>query len=189
MIIKASESDWNRVGELQGYLSKMSKCGAYVQVFNIKPPLDYQQTTNRKNVLTCMVSEWKRKLLCHPSAHSSRVLVFRHHICMVVDASVTQGIVISVLGVCAGIGFLIWVERQGDRSQQRTNSQPCVVCNGNKRIACAICKGTGKNVVAKRLDEVCYICKGAGKVTCNNCAGSGIQPRYLDRYSPEDFMD
>lgn len=35
----------------------------------------------------------------------------------------------------------------------------------------------------------CQRCAGRGVNVCDNCDGSGIQPRYLERYSPDDFMD
>jgi len=35
----------------------------------------------------------------------------------------------------------------------------------------------------------CIVCDGRGVIICDNCQGTGIQPRFLDRYSPEDFMD
>ena len=28
-----------------------------------------------------------------------------------------------------------------------------------------------------------------GVIVCDNCQGTGIQPRFLERYSPDDFMD
>jgi hypothetical protein len=35
----------------------------------------------------------------------------------------------------------------------------------------------------------CTLCDGKGVVICDNCEGTGIQPRFLERYSPDDFMD
>jgi len=35
----------------------------------------------------------------------------------------------------------------------------------------------------------CIVCDGRGVIVCDNCEGTGIQPRFLDRYSPDDFMD
>ena len=37
--------------------------------------------------------------------------------------------------------------------------------------------------------DQCSACDGRGVVVCDNCQGTGIQPRYLERYSPDDFMD
>jgi len=37
--------------------------------------------------------------------------------------------------------------------------------------------------------DVCEACNGRGVVVCDNCQGTGIQPRFLERYSPDDFMD
>jgi len=41
----------------------------------------------------------------------------------------------------------------------------------------------------KATEKVCQRCAGRGVVVCDNCQGSGIQPRFLERYSPDDFMD
>ena len=37
--------------------------------------------------------------------------------------------------------------------------------------------------------DKCETCDGRGVVICDNCSGTGIQPRFLERYSPDDFMD
>jgi len=37
--------------------------------------------------------------------------------------------------------------------------------------------------------SACEACDGRGVIVCDNCQGSGIQPRFLERYSPDDFMD
>jgi len=37
--------------------------------------------------------------------------------------------------------------------------------------------------------SACLNCEGRGFVVCDNCQGSGIQPKFLERYSPDDFMD
>jgi hypothetical protein len=39
------------------------------------------------------------------------------------------------------------------------------------------------------FDNPCRVCKGKGVLVCRVCEGSGIQPGYLDKLSPEDFMD
>lgn len=41
----------------------------------------------------------------------------------------------------------------------------------------------------KATEKVCLRCSGRGVVVCDNCDGTGIQPRFLERYSPDDFMD
>jgi len=41
----------------------------------------------------------------------------------------------------------------------------------------------------KVTENVCEVCNGRGVVVCDNCQGTGIQPRFLERYSPDDFMD
>jgi len=41
----------------------------------------------------------------------------------------------------------------------------------------------------KATENVCITCDGRGVVVCDNCQGTGIQPRFLERYSPDDFMD
>lgn len=107
--------------------------------------------------------------------------------CMVLDTGVVQGVATAVLGITAGIAFLVWTEKQGERGLQRENLQPCVVCKGNKRLDCIRCRGSGRSL--SEPSEVCSFCDGVGTIMCTNCAGKGTQPRYLDRYSPEDFMD
>lgn len=41
----------------------------------------------------------------------------------------------------------------------------------------------------KATDKTCQRCSGRGVTVCDNCDGSGVQPRFLERYSPEDFME
>jgi len=41
----------------------------------------------------------------------------------------------------------------------------------------------------KVTTNICTSCDGRGVIVCDNCEGSGIQPRFLERYSPDDFMD
>ncbi|KAK4526862.1 hypothetical protein GAYE_SCF28MG4780 [Galdieria yellowstonensis] len=103
------------------------------------------------------------------------------------DPAVIQGIATALFGLGAGIAFLVWTEKQGDRGVQRENLQPCVVCKGQKRLECIRCGGSGKNPTD--ASEQCSFCDGVGTTMCSNCAGRGTQPRYLDRFSPEDFMD
>ena len=46
-----------------------------------------------------------------------------------------------------------------------------------------------KNFPVKATENVCASCDGRGVIVCDNCQGTGIQPRFLERYSPDDFMD
>jgi len=46
-----------------------------------------------------------------------------------------------------------------------------------------------KNYPPKTTESVCLACDGRGIIVCDNCQGTGIQPRFLERYSPDDFMD
>lgn len=41
----------------------------------------------------------------------------------------------------------------------------------------------------KATENQCFSCDGRGVIVCDNCQGSGLQPRFLERYSPDDFMD
>jgi len=41
----------------------------------------------------------------------------------------------------------------------------------------------------KATTDICEACDGRGVVVCDNCQGTGIQPRFLERFSPDDFMD
>merc|ERR1719231_1110496 len=38
-------------------------------------------------------------------------------------------------------------------------------------------------------ESACINCDGRGVIVCDNCQGTGLQPRFLERYSPDDFMD
>jgi len=38
-------------------------------------------------------------------------------------------------------------------------------------------------------EGTCINCDGRGVIVCDNCQGTGLQPRFLERYSPDDFMD
>lgn len=46
-----------------------------------------------------------------------------------------------------------------------------------------------KSFPPKVTADLCESCDGRGVVVCQNCQGTGIQPRFLERYSPDDFMD
>jgi hypothetical protein len=41
----------------------------------------------------------------------------------------------------------------------------------------------------KATENVCLNCDGRGVIVCDNCQGTGLQPRFLERFSPDDFMD
>jgi hypothetical protein len=41
----------------------------------------------------------------------------------------------------------------------------------------------------KATENQCQNCDGRGVIVCDNCQGTGLQPRFLERYSPDDFMD
>ncbi|GJD12062.1 Protein SPA, chloroplastic [Galdieria sulphuraria] len=105
----------------------------------------------------------------------SRQVCRRGSVYMSLDAGYFQGFLTAALGLTAGIAFLVWTEKQGVRGSQRENLQPCVVCNGQKRLECIRCKGSGKNPTEE--SELCSFCDGVGTVVCSNCAGGGIQPR------------
>lgn len=104
-----------------------------------------------------------------------------------VDTNTLLAIGASVLGVGGGVGLLVFYEKQGARTDARQNTQPCTECKGVGETVCEICGGSGKNVL--KDDGVCSYCETTGKIRCMNCAGRGIQPRFLDRYGPDDFMD
>lgn len=125
-----------------------------------------------------------------------------------VDSTAIVSIGVSVLGVAAGVGLLIFTEKQGLRTAERENLQPCVDCRGTRVITCKVCRGDGKNPLTDQAPQssednpeskkgssvaskasICSYCEGEGKIRCFNCSGTGIQPRFLDRLSPEDFMD
>lgn len=90
-------------------------------------------------------------------------------------------------GVGGGIGLVAWTEGQGKRTEERVNVQTCVECKGVKTVVCNVCLGSGVDNL--NPDKVCGYCDGEGRITCFNCNGTGIQPRFLDRLSPDDFMD
>lgn len=46
-----------------------------------------------------------------------------------------------------------------------------------------------KDFPVKAVKSKCELCGGRGVVVCDNCEGTGFQPKYLDRLSPDDFMD
>lgn len=85
-----------------------------------------------------------------------------------------------LVGVGTGIGLVSWTESQGKRTKERPNIQPCTECSGETRTPCTVCNGDGKDSL--QAEKACGYCEGIGSVKCFNCAGSGIQPRFLDRY-------
>jgi hypothetical protein len=133
-----------------------------------------------------------------------------------IDSTTLLAVAVSVLGVGGGVGLLMFYERQGVATGERVNTQPCTECRGETLVTCTVCGGDGKNPLSRRPadgeaetegnaparavasadslpgrapSDACSYCGGEGKVRCFNCAGSGIQPRFLDRLSPDDFMD
>ena len=92
-----------------------------------------------------------------------------------------------LLGVGGGIGLVAWTERQGKRTETRANAQPCTECRGETTTPCNVCNASGKDPLDPT--KTCSYCDGKALIKCFNCAGSGVQPRFLDRLSPEDFMD
>ena len=45
------------------------------------------------------------------------------------------------------------------------------------------------NYPVKATEKICALCSGKGVVVCDSCEGTGIQKRFLERFSPDDFMD
>jgi len=45
------------------------------------------------------------------------------------------------------------------------------------------------NYPVKVKTDICITCDGRGVIVCDSCEGTGYQPRFLERYSPDDFMD
>lgn len=97
------------------------------------------------------------------------------------DQNSVLAVLAAAAGVIGGIGLVAWTESQGERTEQRQNKQPCVECKGSTTTTCTVCTGTAKNPLDP--SKPCSYCDGAGSIKCFNCSGSGIQPRYLDRYA------
>ncbi|CAN8061859.1 unnamed protein product [Agarophyton chilense] len=104
-----------------------------------------------------------------------------------IDQNAIAIVATMITGIGGGIALVAWTENQGKRTEQRENTQPCTECKGETTTQCNVCNGSTKDP----LDESkpCSYCEGVGNIKCFNCSGSGIQPRFLDRLSPEDFMD
>lgn len=45
------------------------------------------------------------------------------------------------------------------------------------------------NYPVREVQYPCPTCEARGVIICTNCEGTGKQPRFMDKYSPEDFMD
>lgn len=103
------------------------------------------------------------------------------------DQTTVVAVATVVLGVGGGIGLVAWTEAQGRRTEARENVQPCAECRGETTTPCNVCNSSGKDPLDQT--KTCTYCEGNGNIKCFNCAGSGIQPRFLDRLSPDDFMD
>ncbi|MGC8666533.1 MAG: hypothetical protein ACP5VE_00255 [Chthonomonadales bacterium] len=53
----------------------------------------------------------------------------------------------------------------------------CLACDGNGKVVCAVCGGTGKSkVILNEVQEDCPHCNGTGQITCVECAGVGQVP-------------
>ena len=91
-----------------------------------------------------------------------------------------------LVGTGGGIALVAWTEKQGKRTDQRQNLQPCVECKGETTVVCNVCNGTIKDPIDN--SKVCSYCEGKGNLKCFNCAGSGVQPRFLDRFVIHFFL-
>ena len=108
---------------------------------------------------------------------------------MEMDSTAVIAVAAAVGGLAAGIGLIMFTERQGLRGKERGSSRKCVDCRGAGRVACGFCRGSGLIGFDEANKQTCTYCDGKGTILCKNCEGSGVQPQYLDRLSPEDFMD
>ncbi|KAK4534233.1 hypothetical protein CDCA_CDCA01G0258 [Cyanidium caldarium] len=113
----------------------------------------------------------------------------RYAVRMEMDSTAVIAVAAAVGGLAAGIGLIVFTERQGLRGKERGSSRKCVDCRGAGRVACGFCRGSGLIGFDEDNMQTCTYCDGKGTIVCKNCEGSGAQPQYLDRLSPEDFMD
>lgn len=132
---------------------------------SVKPPSPLCRTSLRPKP-TVNVTERRRP----PRRAAPRML----------EQNTVLALLTGAAGIGGGIALVAWTENQGKRTEERVNTQVCVVCDGNKVITCTVCNGTGKNPINET--EQCSYCDGVGTITCFNCNGTGIQPRFLDRY-------
>jgi hypothetical protein len=68
---------------------------------------------------------------------------------MALDQTTLLSVAVSILGVGGGIGLLAFYEQQGERTNERENTQPCTECKdsivGRGRTVCEVCGGDGLN--------------------------------------------
>ena len=106
------------------------------------------------------------------------------------DMETIIGVGVTLAGVGGGIGLIVLTENAGKRNDDVSNQQVCVVDDwdaGEKEVV--MFSDILADYPVKASDQPCQRCAGRGVNVCDNCDGSGIQPRFLERYSPDDFMD
>eukprot|EP00288_Rhodomonas_lens_P016434 CAMPEP_0177715274 /NCGR_PEP_ID=MMETSP0484_2-20121128/13905_1 /TAXON_ID=354590 /ORGANISM="Rhodomonas lens, Strain RHODO" /LENGTH=242 /DNA_ID=CAMNT_0019227259 /DNA_START=51 /DNA_END=779 /DNA_ORIENTATION=+ len=62
-------------------------------------------------------------------------------------------------------------EKEGTRKKL----QPCVFCEGDGKIKCDACEGSGKDIALGQGN--CFLCDGKGKRQCEICLGIGMVDR------------
>lgn len=141
---------------------------------SLKPPSPVCRATSlRRNAATINVVPTEERRQCPPRRRAAPRML---------EQNTVLALLTGAAGIGGGIALVAWTENQGKRTEEHTNTQVCVVCDGNKVITCTVCNGTGKDPLNDT--EQCSYCDGVGTITCYNCGGSGIQPRFLDRLSP-----